>query len=189
LSEPASRASLQLPVELLDAVLKGIERRWHYIITRCISQRLITPPHPCPTPTPTPPQLILELIKIRTSQGVNARSKATVRKAVADVYAATIDDKVGRRRGLRTEGFRGRRPCEGAAPAVGCGMQSLLAATAARANRSMLLRAARAPLRPQVALKLGRGNWSPNDARIDVGQKEWKLTASGQNVAVWVAVM
>jgi hypothetical protein len=59
------------------------------------------PPHPPPTPPPThppphpPPQLILDLIKIRTSNGIGSRAKVTVRKAVADVYAATIDDKVG----------------------------------------------------------------------------------------------
>lgn len=42
---------------------------------------------------------------------------------------------------------------------------------------------------PQVAMKIGRGDWSPNGANVNVGQKEWKLTVSGQNVAVWVAVM
>jgi alpha-amylase len=40
----------------------------------------------------------------------------------------------------------------------------------------------------KVAVKLGRGDWSPNSARIDVGQREWKLAASGHRSAVWVAV-
>jgi hypothetical protein len=58
-------------------------------------------PRPPPThlkpnpPHPDPPQLILDLIKVRQTTGLNARSKVTVRKAAADVYAATIDDKVG----------------------------------------------------------------------------------------------
>jgi hypothetical protein len=32
---------------------------------------------------------------LRKSVGLNARTKATVRKASGDVYAATLDDKVG----------------------------------------------------------------------------------------------
>ena len=38
-------------------------------------------------------------------------------------------------------------------------------------------------------MKIGRGKWSPNDAAVNVGQREWRLAASGQNAAVWVAVM
>jgi hypothetical protein len=34
-------------------------------------------------------------------------------------------------------------------------------------------------------MKIGRGDWSPQQANL--GQKEWKLTVTGQNVAVWVA--
>ncbi|KAI8469622.1 MAG: glycoside hydrolase superfamily [Monoraphidium minutum] len=78
-------------------------------------------------------KLILDLVQVRKDNGLNARTKVTVRKVAGDVYAATFDDK--------------------------------------------------------VALKIGRGDWSPNGANVNVGQKEWKLTVSGQNVAVWVAVM
>ena len=39
------------------------------------------------------PQLIIDLVKLRKSAGLNARSKVAVRKAAGDVYAATIDDK------------------------------------------------------------------------------------------------
>ena len=35
----------------------------------------------------------------------------------------------------------------------------------------------------RVAMKLGAGGWSPNDQRAC--DKEWRLSASGQNVAVW----
>ncbi|GBF99921.1 glycoside hydrolase [Raphidocelis subcapitata] len=35
----------------------------------------------------------------------------------------------------------------------------------------------------RVAVKLGAGAWSPNDQRAC--DKEWRLSASGQNVAVW----
>jgi len=41
----------------------------------------------------------------------------------------------------------------------------------------------------KVAMKIGRGDWSPNMARIDVGQKEWTKACTGQNFAVWEAVM
>jgi hypothetical protein len=37
-------------------------------------------------------------------------------------------------------------------------------------------------------MKIGRGDWSPSSANVNVGQKEWKLASSGQNMAVWVAV-
>ena len=33
----------------------------------------------------------------------------------------------------------------------------------------------------KIAMKIGRGDWSPNSA----GGKEWKLVVTGQNVAVW----
>ena len=78
-----------------------------------------------PTPPPTQKQVILDLIKLRKSTGVNARSKVSVRKAAGDVYAATVDDK--------------------------------------------------------IAVKIGRGDWSPNSA----GGKEWRVAVTGQNVAVW----
>ena len=37
---------------------------------------------------------IMELVALRKRHGINCRSKVTVRKAAAEVYAATIDDKV-----------------------------------------------------------------------------------------------
>ena len=76
------------------------------------------------------PKVILDLIQLRKATGVNARSKVTVRKAAADVYAATVDDK--------------------------------------------------------LAMKIGRGDWSPGAAGVNVG-REWRLAVTGQNVAVWVA--
>lgn len=39
-------------------------------------------------------QAIIDLVQLRTKHGINCRSKVTVRKATADVYAATIDDKI-----------------------------------------------------------------------------------------------
>jgi hypothetical protein len=38
-------------------------------------------------------------------------------------------------------------------------------------------------------MKIGRGEWSPNSTGTNVGQKEWRLAVTGQNVAVWEAVM
>ncbi|KAJ9522786.1 hypothetical protein QJQ45_019818 [Haematococcus lacustris] len=38
--------------------------------------------------------LIIKLCELRKRHGLNSRSKVTVRKATADVYAATIDDKI-----------------------------------------------------------------------------------------------
>ena len=40
----------------------------------------------------------------------------------------------------------------------------------------------------KIAMKIGRGDWSPNGARLELGQKEWKLMASGPGFAVWEAV-
>jgi hypothetical protein len=37
-------------------------------------------------------------------------------------------------------------------------------------------------------MKMGSGNWSPNNAGLALGQKEWKLSSSGPNYAVWEAV-
>lgn len=42
---------------------------------------------------------ILELMAVRKRQGINCRSKVTVRRATNDVYAATIDDKVAMKMG------------------------------------------------------------------------------------------
>ncbi|KAI8464175.1 MAG: PRLI-interacting factor E, partial [Monoraphidium minutum] len=80
-------------------------------------------------------RVVLELMNIRRSMGISARSKVAVRKAAPDVYAATIDDK--------------------------------------------------------VAMKIGRGDWSPSQANLNLGNKvkEWKLACSGQNMAVWIAVV
>jgi alpha-amylase len=40
----------------------------------------------------------------------------------------------------------------------------------------------------KIAMKIGRGDWSPNSARLDVGQKKWEIASSGQGFAVWNAV-
>ena len=40
----------------------------------------------------------------------------------------------------------------------------------------------------KIAVKVGPGNWSPNEDGLQVGQKEWKLATSGPNFAVWDAV-
>eukprot|EP01024_Parvocaulis_polyphysoides_P023642 TRINITY_DN21843_c0_g3_i3.p1 TRINITY_DN21843_c0_g3~~TRINITY_DN21843_c0_g3_i3.p1 ORF type:complete len:697 (+),score=155.82 TRINITY_DN21843_c0_g3_i3:52-2142(+) len=40
----------------------------------------------------------------------------------------------------------------------------------------------------KIAMKMGTGNWSPNSAKIDVGQSAWSLCVSGHNFAVWEAV-
>ena len=63
------------------------------------------------------------LLKARVDNGLNCRSKVVIRKAVGNVYAATLDDK--------------------------------------------------------VAMKIGPGDWSPGDAGIDCGQKDWLLVTSG----------
>ena len=63
------------------------------------------------------------LLKARVDNGLNCRSKVVIRKAVGNVYDATLDDK--------------------------------------------------------VAMKIGPGDWSPGDAGIDCGQKDWLLVTSG----------
>ena len=40
----------------------------------------------------------------------------------------------------------------------------------------------------KIAVKVGSGNWSPQDDGLQVGQKDWKLATSGANFAVWEAV-
>ena len=35
----------------------------------------------------------------------------------------------------------------------------------------------------KIAVKIGRGDWSPNSA----GGKEWRVAVTGQNVAVWAS--
>jgi hypothetical protein len=37
----------------------------------------------------------MDLLELRKTAGIHCRSKVLVRKAATDVYAATIDDKVG----------------------------------------------------------------------------------------------
>jgi alpha-amylase len=37
---------------------------------------------------------VIGLVELRKKHGINARSKVTIRKAAADVYACTIDDKL-----------------------------------------------------------------------------------------------
>ena len=39
-----------------------------------------------------------------------------------------------------------------------------------------------------VAIKIGPGDWSPTAARVEVGQKDWLLEASGHQWAVWRAI-
>mmetsp|Transcript_26573 Transcript_26573/g.67656 ORF Transcript_26573/g.67656 Transcript_26573/m.67656 type:complete len:709 (-) Transcript_26573:349-2475(-) len=72
---------------------------------------------------------IMQLVELRKKYGINARSKVTVRKAAADVYAASIDDK--------------------------------------------------------VAMKIGSGDWSPNNSGLRLGGRDMKLAVSGPNFAVW----
>lgn len=40
----------------------------------------------------------------------------------------------------------------------------------------------------KIVVKVGPGNWSPHDDGLQIGQKDWKLTTSGPNFAVWDAV-
>lgn len=40
----------------------------------------------------------------------------------------------------------------------------------------------------KIAMKIGPAGWSPNEDKVSVGQKEWKLISSGTNYAVWEAV-
>eukprot|EP00887_Chlorella_sp_A99_P008140 scaffold12.g8140.t1 len=40
----------------------------------------------------------------------------------------------------------------------------------------------------KIAMKIGPASWSPTSDKVDVGQKEWKLLASGPNWAVWQAI-
>ena len=37
-------------------------------------------------------------------------------------------------------------------------------------------------------MKIGPGDWSPTHDKLDVGQREWKLVASGFQWAVWEAI-
>jgi alpha-amylase len=39
-----------------------------------------------------------------------------------------------------------------------------------------------------VAVKIGPGDWSPTAARVEVGQKDWLLEASGHQWGVWRAI-
>lgn len=40
----------------------------------------------------------------------------------------------------------------------------------------------------KIAVKVGPGNWSPQDGGVQIGQKDWTLVTSGPNFAVWDAV-
>lgn len=40
----------------------------------------------------------------------------------------------------------------------------------------------------KITMKIGPASWSPGQDKVDVGQKEWKLVASGFNWAVWEAI-
>ena len=45
-----------------------------------------------------------------------------------------------------------------------------------------------ATLDDRVAVKIGPGDWSPDAAGVDVGQRKWELETSGHHYAVWTAV-
>ena len=40
----------------------------------------------------------------------------------------------------------------------------------------------------RVAVKIGPGDWSPDAAGVDVGQRKWELETSGPQYALWRAV-
>jgi hypothetical protein len=40
----------------------------------------------------------------------------------------------------------------------------------------------------KIAMKVGPGDWSPEAANLQVGQKDWKLATSGPNYAIWEAI-
>lgn len=40
----------------------------------------------------------------------------------------------------------------------------------------------------KIVVKVGSGNWSPQDDGLQIGQKDWKLATSGPNFAVWDAL-
>jgi putative AlgH/UPF0301 family transcriptional regulator len=40
----------------------------------------------------------------------------------------------------------------------------------------------------KIAMKVGWGSWSPNEAGVQIGQKDWLLATSGPNFAVWDAI-
>ena len=40
----------------------------------------------------------------------------------------------------------------------------------------------------KIAMKVGPGDWSPEAANLQVGQKVWKLATSGPNYAIWEAI-
>ena len=40
----------------------------------------------------------------------------------------------------------------------------------------------------KIVVKVGSGNWSPQDTGLQIGQKDWKLATSGANFAVWDAL-
>jgi alpha-amylase len=75
---------------------------------------------------------ILDLMALRKRRRLSCRSTVVIRKAAADVYAATLDSG--------------------------------------------------------VAMKIGRGDWSPEKGKVDPPQgKRWRLSLSGNGWAVWEA--
>ena len=40
----------------------------------------------------------------------------------------------------------------------------------------------------RIAVKIGPGDWSPESAGVQVGQREWVLNCSGYQFAVWDAI-
>lgn len=75
---------------------------------------------------------ILDLLSLRRRRGLSCRSAVVVRKAAADVYAATVDGS--------------------------------------------------------VAVKIGRGDWSPEKGKVEAPDgRRWRLSLSGSGWAVWEA--
>ena len=40
----------------------------------------------------------------------------------------------------------------------------------------------------KIAMKVGPGDWSPQMANLQMGQRDWALACSGHNFAVWEAL-
>lgn len=40
----------------------------------------------------------------------------------------------------------------------------------------------------KIAMKVGPGDWSPQMANLQMGQRDWALVCSGHNMAVWEAL-
>ena len=40
----------------------------------------------------------------------------------------------------------------------------------------------------RIAIKIGPGDWSPESAGVQIGQREWVLNCSGHQFAIWDAI-